>query len=244
MVDVFHDRAIDPKIARFRASEHFQSMPSLRVLVVGVQSNRSPQSLGEIYGRMQSNRHRITFDSKGVDNLGKLDNTNVLLARHDLHAFDWVVMTDDDIELPDQFMDTFLALAEYAELKICGPAQRGYSYWSREIMRRRKGVLVRETNFAEVGPLVAFRREVFDIVFPFPSLKYGWGVNTVWPVLAEKEGWKTGVVDGTALRHTKPIGATYDFREAAREAEEYMNRFGIVTGVHVLHTYRTFYEAG
>ncbi|MBO9582108.1 MAG: hypothetical protein J7498_14555 [Sphingobium sp.] len=181
----------------------------------------------------------MTFESKGVDNTGKLDNTLILLDRHNLGDFDWVIMVDDDVELPDQFTDTLLALAEYADLKICGPAHRAHSYWSYPITKRHKNALVRETNFAEVGPIVAFRREIFHLVFPFPSLKYGWGIDSVWPTLIGREGWKTGIADGAALRHVNPIGNTYNLQEATEECEEYMSRFGIDADEHVLRTIAT-----
>jgi hypothetical protein len=237
--DMLADRAIRPKLERLRRSSFHANLPSLSILVVGVQSPRRPGSLDRIYEQMASDRHRMTFDSKGVEKLGKLDNVNVLLERHDLSRFDWVVMVDDDVELPDHFTDTFIALAEYAELKIAGPAQRAWSYWSHRITKRQHGVLVRQTNYAEIGPIIALRREVFDLTLPMPSLRFGWGVDMVWPVLAAKRGYKTGVVDGAALRHVSPIAADYDHMAAAAEAEAYMNPHGIVTGVHVLATSKT-----
>jgi hypothetical protein len=38
------------------------------------------------------------------------------------------------------------------------------------------------------------------------------------------------------LQHTSPIGVGYDLAGAVAEAEEYMARYGIKTGEHVLGT--------
>lgn len=243
MIDRYYDRALVDRLDRFKKSKNYNSMSGLKVLVVGVQSPRRPGSLEKIFRAMASDKHQLTFDAKGVETFSKFENTNILLSRHDLQSFDWVIMTDDDIEIPENFIDVMLGLAEHASLKICGPAQREHSYWSHQITRRQKSVLLRETNFAEIGPVIAFRREVYDLVFPLPELKYGWGVDIVWPVLARQEGWKVGIIDAVAIRHVQPIGKTYNFLEAKDECEEYMGRYGIVTGVHVLETYETVFEA-
>lgn len=243
LTDFSHDKSLVEPLDKFKKSKFYNDMGSLRILVVGVQSPRRPGSLEKIFRLMSSGKHKLTFEAKGVESFSKFENTNILLSRHDLQSFDWVIMTDDDIELPEDFIDVFIGLAEHAELKICGAAQRARSYWSHQITRRQKGALLRETNFAEIGPVIAFRREIFDLVFPLPDLKFGWGVDIVWPVLARQAGWKVGIVDAAAIRHVQPIGKTYDFLEATRECEEYMGRYNIVTGVHVLETYDTVFEA-
>lgn len=225
-----------PKLQQLRDSDFFATLPPQRILAVGVQSPRRPGSLDQIYAAMQSSRHSVTVDSKGIDGLGKLDNINVLIGRHRMEDYDWIWMVDDDVELPAGFTDTFVALAHYAELKICCPAHRSFSYWSHPVTHRQRDTLVRETNFVEVGPITAFHRDTFSTIFPLPSLRFGWGLDLVWPVIANRNGWKVGVVDGAALRHTSPIAATYDFESATAEAEAFIKPYGIVTGVHKLVT--------
>ena len=226
-----------PKLAQLRASSFYADMPRRRILALGVQSPRRPGSLDRIYRTMQnSGRHEVVVDSKGVDGIGKLDNINLLVERHDISQFDWIWMVDDDVELPADFTDPFVALSEYADLKISSPAHRSFSYWSHDVTHRQRGMLVRQTNFVEVGPITAFHRDSFSSVFPLPSLRYGWGLDLVWPVIAERNGWKVGVVDGVALRHTSPIAATYDVAAAGAEAEAYMAPYGVKTGVHKIVT--------
>lgn len=234
--DFIVDRSAAERLARLQRSTVYTSSPARSILVVGVQSDRRPGSIERIVQQIRETRHHIVADSKGIDGIGKLDNINILIDRNDLTVFDWVWMIDDDVELPNDFTNIMVALAEYADLALCGPAHRSHSFWSHPVTHREKATLVRYTNFVEVGPITCVRRDLFGTVFPLPSLRYGWGIDVVWPVIAERMGLKVGVIDGAALRHTSPIGTGYDVDQAVREAEDFMAQYGIKTGVHEIRT--------
>ena len=230
VLDGFADRTLRQKTGELRGSAFYRDLPRQRILAVGVQSPRRPGSLDAIFAQMQASRHEVVTDKKDIDGLGKLDNTNLLLARHDLSGFDWVWMVDDDVVLPAGYTDDFVATCALGGLKIAMPAHRALSYSSFPVTRRQSGALARTTNFVEVGPIAAFHRDTFDTLLPLPSLRYGWGLDLSWGVIAMRMGWPIGVVDATPLRHTSPIGIGYDVQAAVDEAEVYMESYGIVIG--------------
>lgn len=241
--DFVVDRILDLRLAAIRRSAAYKAVPRRRILAVGVQSPRRPNALDAIFAQMGRTRHDIVFDQKEIEGKGKLENTNILLERHDLADFDWVFTVDDDVALPPLFTDTFIALAEAAELKIAGPAHRAKSFFSYGVTRRRPRALVRQTSFVEVGPIVAFRRETFADVFPLPALRYGWGLDLTWPMLVRRKGWRMGIIDAAALEHLNPVAATYDAQTAIDEAKGYMEEKGFLPREEcwlTLRTWKTF----
>jgi hypothetical protein len=84
-------------------------------------------------------------------------------------------------------------------------------------------VVARQTGFVEVGPVTAFRADVAAELFPFPQLRYGWGLDVHWSALAEQHGWRLGVVDALPVRHDlTPVAAGYSREQAAEEAREFL----------------------
>lgn len=225
-VDLLHDRLIAPKIAQLKDSRAYKAIPVQKILVVGVQTARRDGSIDRIFRTMSKSRHELVLTLKGVENLGKLDNVNLLLAEHDLSIFDWVWMIDDDVELPDDFTDVFVAICTIRNYQIAGPAHRAWSYWGFEITRRHAGILTHDTNFVEIGPVTAFHKSMFEHVFPLPSLKYGWGPDILWSHNMETRGWRLGIVDAAALRHTSPIAKTYDAQTAFEECKTFLRESG------------------
>jgi len=222
--DAILDRWVTARMARIRRTDRYRALPPLDVLAVGVQSARRPGAMDEIFRGMESGHHRMTFDQKGVDGTGKLENINILMRRHDLSRFDWVWMVDDDVRLPKGFTDTLLAFAEAAELKIMQPAHRAKSFASYPMTRRRHDALVRQTSYVEVGPITCFRREAFADVFPLPDLRWGWGLDLTWPALCRERGWRMGIVDAAPIEHTSPVAKDYTVDTAVQEAKAYISQ--------------------
>lgn len=236
--DFVLDVAMRVRIAAIKRSAAYRAMPRRRILAVGVQSPRRPGALDDIFAGMASERHDIVFDQKTVEDKGKLENINILLARHDLATFDWVWMVDDDVALPRDYADIFTALAEGARLKIAGPAQRAKSHASYFMTRRRYDSLVRETTYVEVGPITAFHRDTFADTLPLPNLRYGWGLDLTWPMLARRRGWRIGIVDAVPIEHLNPVAATYDISAAVAEAQDYMEEHGFISREECWQTLR------
>lgn len=220
------DRLFDAKL---RSGPHYRALaaslptPPRDILVVGAQVDTRREMMAQVISALVSQTHRITYEVIDAGDRGKLENINLLLARHDLGAFDWVIMTDDDIAIEPGFVDLFVAACEHAGLRIAMPAHRYGSYLGYALTLRKWGSLARRTNFVEVGPLVAFHRDTFASVFPLPELRYGWGLDMHWPALARDRGWPIGIVDAAPLRHLRPVGKGYPREAAVDEAVSFLS---------------------
>jgi hypothetical protein len=135
----------------------------------------------------------------------------------------WTLVVDDDVRLPRAFLDRFVAVCEAFDLDLAQPAQtlRSHSAW--KVTRRRPASLVRETRFVEIGPVTAFGSRAAAELFPFPELRYGWGLDLHWAALAGRRGWRLGVVDALPVRHESAlVGATYSRADAEQEAARFL----------------------
>jgi hypothetical protein len=181
-----------------------------RILVVGVEVASRADWMARVRTALADSRHDVTVATKEVEGQARVPNLNALLARHDLSGFDWVITTDDDIELPAGFTDRFVFLLEHFGLMIGQPAHNLLSYASYELNRRAWGTVARRTGFVEIGPLTAFHRTTFAKLLPFPDVGMGHGLDVHWAYVAEREGWPIGVIDALPIRHLRPIAASYD----------------------------------
>jgi hypothetical protein len=175
---------------------------------------------------LRRSRHDVTVDvAPATPGRGKFENLDALLARHDLGAYDWVIVTDDDVALPRRFLDTFIACAEAGGLRLAQPAHRRHSHAGWDVTRRRAGSDWRETTFVEIGPITAFDRTAAAALLPFPKdLKMGWGLDVHWSAVAQEHGWPIGVVDATPVGHTiRPAASDYPRETAAAEARRFLD---------------------
>ncbi len=154
---------------------------------------------------------------------GKFQNLNALLESTGSRSFDWLLVLDDDVDLPRRFLDRFIALCEHFDLELAQPAQTLMSHAAWRVTRRRAGSLVRETRFVEIGPVTAFGMEAVAAFTPFPDLRYGWGLDLHWAAVAEERGWKLGVVDALPVRHeSAPVATSYRHEDAIEEARAFL----------------------
>jgi hypothetical protein len=154
---------------------------------------------------------------------GKFQNLNALLETTGGQSFDWVLVVDDDVDLPHRFLDRFIALCEHFDLELAQPAQTLMSHAAWRVTRRHAGSLVRETRFVEIGPVTAFGGQATAAFTPFPELRYGWGLDLHWAALAQERGWKMGVVDALPIRHeTAPVATAYRHEDAIAEAQDFL----------------------
>jgi hypothetical protein len=154
---------------------------------------------------------------------GKFQNLNTLLDSTGSRGFDWLLVLDDDVDLPPGFLDRFIALCEHFDLELAQPAQTLMSHAAWRVTRRRSRSLVRETRFVEIGPVTAFGMQAVAAFTPFPDLRYGWGLDLHWAALAADRGWKLGVVDALPIRHeTSPVATAYGHEDAIAEAQQFL----------------------
>jgi hypothetical protein len=187
---------------------------------------------------LRHTRHRVEFllgaqgaaapplrDVTAAENLagGKFENVNAVLAETDPAERDWLLIVDDDVLLPAHFLDRFIGICEALDFALAQPAQTWSSHAAWRVTRRRGGSIARETRYVEIGPVTAFRADATAELFPFPPLRYGWGLDVHWSALADQHGWKLGVVDALPVRHDRaPVAAAYSHEAAVSEAREFL----------------------
>jgi len=209
------------------------------VLVLGVYAPGHAASMARAIGELRDSRRplRVALAALGepaeplrAETLlagragsGKFENLNALLGQTPACEARWVVVIDDDVELPDGFLDRFLAVAERFGFDLAQPAHRHTSHAAWPHLRRARGTLARRTRMVEIGPLTAFGPLAAAELLPFPPLKMGWGLDSYWAAVAAQRGWRLGVVDATPIRHeSREIAATYDRNDAIAELQGFL----------------------
>jgi hypothetical protein len=168
-------------------------------------------------------RHDVEVHVAPARARGKFENLDLLLAAHPAAGHEWLIVLDDDVELPRGFLDRFLFLCERFGLQLAQPAHRLDSHAAWPQTRRRAGSVVRETHFVEIGPVTAFAAATFSTLLPFPALRMGWGLDAHWAAIAQERGWRCGVTDAVAIRHrAAPAAEAYSRDAAIAEAREFL----------------------
>jgi GT2 family glycosyltransferase len=197
--------------------------PLRRVLVLGVQRPERRELAQAIRAELLRSRHDVELHTCQPQGRGKFENLNLLLGAHPPDAHDWLLVVDDDVELPRGFLDRFVFLCERFSLALAQPAHRLHSHAAWPVTRRRAGSVVRETCFVEIGPVTAFASSTFPVLLPFPELRMGWGLDVHWAALAREHGWRCGVLDAVSIRHrAAPAAAGYERQDAVAEARSFL----------------------
>jgi hypothetical protein len=185
------------------------------VLVLGIERVEHRALAARAHAELARSRHDVELHTAPPQGRGKFENLNRLLDAHRAPGHDWLIVLDDDVQLPRGFLDRFLFLCERFGLALAQPAHRLNSHAAWPQTRRRAGSVVRETRFVEIGPVTAFGGATFATLLPFPQLRMGWGLDAHWAALAQEHGWRCGVTDAVAIRHRAAPAADAYSREAA-----------------------------
>ena len=237
LVDVAHSLGSLVTLAGPRLDRLAARQAPRRVLVLGVY--RPGSRISRALPRLRSEHHdvRVALGATGdaADQAltnetvltglggGKFENLNLLLACEDPQGADWIVIADDDVELPNRFLDRFVALCERLALDLAQPAQTARSHAGWRVTRRRPLSLARRTSYVEIGPVTAFSARAAGVLLPFPELRFGWGLDNHWSAVAREHGWGLGVVDALPVRHEwQPVAASYRHDEAIAEARDFL----------------------
>jgi hypothetical protein len=211
------------------------------VLALGLYSGALGGLVEQAVAELSRSRRRVTIalgaldepapflgavtKADGLRGAGKFENLNTLLEASEPAGFDWVIVVDDDAELPRGFLDRFLFLAERFELQLAQPALRRASHAAWAVCRREPRTVARRTRLVEIGPVTAFHRSIAPALLPFPALRMGWGLDLHWAGLARERGWRLGIVDATPVRHEARVTATgYDRGAAVEEMRAFLDR--------------------
>ncbi len=157
----------------------------------------------------------VTVDTV-LDKVPKFRLINDLLSAEDPAQYEYIVVLDDDVVLPEHFLDHFLSIQDDLGFAIAQPARTSNSYIDLPIVERQRGVLARQTLFVEIGPVVSFHPSVYDLVFPFDlTAPMGWGYENIWSYRLAERGLKMGIIDAVPVDHSlrKPVSG-YSWAEA------------------------------
>ncbi len=149
---------------------------------------------------------------------------NQLLASAPLEPYAFVIVCDDDIQLPSGFLDNFLTLQARYDFALAQPARTANSHLDHAIVRQVPGVIARQTRFVEIGPLFSIRQDALRWLLPFPETSpMGWGLDFAWPAILEPKQLKMGIIDQTPVRHSlRPPAKVYNEDEAFKEMESFL----------------------
>jgi hypothetical protein len=146
---------------------------------------------------------------------------NQLLEQEPLDTYEYVVIADDDILLPENFLDGFLGAQSAFGFRLAQPARTPNSFIDHSITRRTEGILARETLFVEIGPVTSFHRSIFHLVFPFDMTSpMGWGYENIWAYRLSERGFAMGIIDAYPVDHSLRPPAVYYDRTAAKQAQQ------------------------
>jgi glycosyltransferase involved in cell wall biosynthesis len=151
---------------------------------------------------------------------------NSLLSDVSLDESEYIVVMDDDVVVPEGFLDCVLALQHELEFVVAQPARTSNSYIDHPITEKQRGVLARRTQFVEIGPVFSVHRSAFDFVFPFDlTSPMGWGYENVWAYEVGRRGLKMGILDAVPVDHSlrRPV-AHYSWHDANRQRDRYLAR--------------------
>ena len=213
-----------------RASEE---LPRRKVLALGVYGDGL--QMAAAVRRLEETRHDLSVSlgalaecAPGFEAVtdatemraGKFANLNRLAESARPLAADWILLLDDDVDLPRKFLDRMVCVAERLGFDLAQPALSRASHGAWNVNRRR-ATMARQTRFVEIGPAVLLSRRAWRELTPFPEAGMGWGLCLHWAAIARSEGWKVGVVDAVPIRNeSRPPAADYDRGEAKRAAAE------------------------
>lgn len=142
---------------------------------------------------------------------------NQLLTGVDLNRYEYLLLADDDVVLPQGFLDDFLTAQSALGLALAQPARTRASHIDRPIVAQNPGLLARRTRFVETGPMVSFHRTAASALLPFKSSpSMGWGYGNIWAWALERLGLQMGIIDGVPIDHSIRRSASYYDRHQAR----------------------------
>ena len=179
-----------------------------------------------IGGNAQSEEVRKVTVMNLQNGLPKFVLLNKLLAKETLGRYDFIIVSDDDISLPPDFLNTYLDLVLKYDFALAQPARTHNSYIDHPFVEQLDGLKARRTRFIEIGPLISIRRDAYSILLPFDESSHmGWGYDFVWPCLIEKMGLRMGIADATPVDHSlrKPV-KNYNYDKANKSMEDYLSR--------------------
>lgn len=154
----------------------------------------------------------------------KFSLLNQLLTEIKIDEFEFVIVCDDDIILPANFLDRYLELVARHDFALAQPARTHNSFIDHPFVEQLDGLAARRTRFVEIGPLFSIHRSAFQFILPFDEASpMGWGYDFFWPHVISNAGLKMGIIDAVPVAHSlrKPV-VYYEYDKTRKEMEDFL----------------------
>ncbi len=135
-------------------------------------------------------------------------------------AYDYVWLPDDDILAGPKTIGRMFDAARRLGFDLFAPALDEKSYYAHFITMRNRRFFARSVGFVEIM-VPGFSTAALDKLLDTLALTetgWGWGLDSLWPKLLNYEN--VGIIDGTPVMNTRPVGQMRDEALAARVLAE------------------------
>jgi hypothetical protein len=134
--------------------------------------------------------------------------------------YDHVWLPDDDIYADQRTLSRMFEVARAVGLDLFAPALHETSYYAHFDTMRNASFYGRWVGFVEIM-MPGFSRPALERLastIDESATGWGWGLDSVWPKLLGYEN--VGIIDGTPVIHTRPVGQMRDRELATRVLAE------------------------
>jgi hypothetical protein len=134
--------------------------------------------------------------------------------------YDYVWLPDDDILAGQQTINRMFDVAGAVGLDLFAPALHESSYYAHFITMQNRSFFGRWTGFVEIM-IPGFSTAALEHLLPTLDLSatgWGWGLDSLWPKLLGYQN--VGIIDGTPVVHTRPVGKMRDLALSRRVVAE------------------------
>jgi hypothetical protein len=207
-------------------------MANKKVLVTGVALSDKPNNAVLIMDRLACTRDwqldqkwHVIGDSLiprpeyifsiSSDKEEKFKILNRIIQEVNLSSYEYLLILDDDIEIPFTFVDQYLQIVKKRRFSLSQPARTHSSYIDHYFVAQLFGVESRQTRFVEIGPVTCIHNSAYHLLLPFDlRAPMGWGLDFHWPIILSKNNLKMGIIDQTPIEHSlrKPV-AYYNYQD-------------------------------
>jgi len=113
---------------------------------------------------------------------------------------------DDDLACDVTTWNTAFTVLDEIGADLGQPALDPRSFFSYDIVLRRKQFKYRETNFVELMCPIFSAEFLGKLLSTWTLNKSSWGLDFVWRETARREGRKIAIIDAASVLHTRAIG--------------------------------------
>ncbi|HEV7844818.1 MAG TPA: hypothetical protein VGO83_01055 [Thermoleophilaceae bacterium] len=134
--------------------------------------------------------------------------------------YEYVWIPDDDIYANQDTISRMFEVAGALDLDLFAPALHESSHFAHFITMVNRRFYARRVGFVEIM-IPGFRTAALEQLLGTLDLSetgWGWGLDSLWPKLLDYEG--VGIIDGTPVIHTRPVGQMRDAELAQRVLDE------------------------